>query len=409
VNGREDLTGSLAADILDEIVAEALAERAWEGRRVLALVPDLSRKAPINRLFRRVFTRIGRDVRALDVLVASGTHRPMRPAEIAERIGGPFPGVGLAAHVFDDPAELTTVGAIPGTELAALTDGLFRDDLPVTINRRVFDYDTVLILGPVSPHEAAGFSGGNKYLIPGIAGPEVISAFHWLAAVITNLRVNGVKENPVRQVIDRAASLVGVDVVCFSFVVREDGGLGCLYAGSPQAAWSCAADYSGAYHIRYLPRRYELVVGLAPPYLDDLWVGGKVMYKHEPILEDGGELIIYAPHIRELSHTHGEKIRQVGYHVRDYYLKQWDRFSGHSLLVLAHSANVRGVGEFVDGLERPRVRVTLATGIPEAVCREVGLGYRDPGHLDIDSLRHRETEGILVVDRAGQTLYRLAS
>lgn len=409
VTGREDTMASLSEDALDEIFAEALARRSWRGQRVLVLVPDGTRKAPIDRLFRRVVAHIGHAVKTLDVLVASGTHRPMRPEEIVQRIGGPYPGVGPMAHVFDDTAGLTTVGTIPGEELAALSDGLFREDLPVTINRRVFDYDCVLILGPVSPHEAAGFSGGNKYLIPGIAGGEVISAFHWLAAVITNPRVNGVKDNPVRRVIDRAAGLVGADVMCFSFVVRDGGGLGCLYAGPPEAAWARAADYSALYHIRYMPRSYRLVIGLAPAYLDDLWVGGKVMYKHETILEDGGELVIYAPHIRELSHTHGERIRQVGYHVRDYYLKQWDRFRHHPPLVLAHSTNVRGIGEFANGRERPRVRVTLATGIPKALCDEVSLGHRNPDALDIDALRDREDEGILVVEEAGQTLYRLAS
>lgn len=409
VTGTEDATGSLGDETLDAVVREALERRSWRNQRVLVLVPDGTRRAPIDRLFRRVFAYIGCEVRALDVLVASGTHRPMRVDQIVERIGGPFPGVGLASHCFDDPTGLTTVGTIPGEELAGLSDGLFREDLPVTINRRVFDYDSVLILGPVAPHEAAGFSGGNKYLVPGIAGAEVISAFHWLAAVITNPRINGVKDNPVRQVIDRAAALIGIDVLCFSFVVRDDGGLGCLFAGPPEAAWERAVDYSSAYHVRYAPHAYKLVVGVAPVFLDDLWVGGKVMYKHETILEDGGELIVYAPHIHEFSHSHGERIREIGYHVRDYFLEQWDRFSDHPMLVLAHSTNVRGIGEFADGQERPRVRVTLATGIPDDLCRQVSLGYRDPARLDLDALRGREAEGILVVENAGQALYRLAS
>jgi nickel-dependent lactate racemase len=140
---------------------------------------------------------------------------------------------------------------------------------------------------------------------------------------------------------------------------------------------------------------------------DELWVAGKCMYKLEPVVADGGELIIYAPHMREISVTHGHNIEKIGYHVRDYFTKQWDRFRDFPWGVLAHSTHVRGTGTFENGIERPRVQVTVASQIPREVCERINLGYRDPASIDIESFANREHEGILLVRKAGEHLYRL--
>ena len=132
------------------------------------------------------------------------------------------------------------------------------------------------------------------------------------------------------------------------------------------------------------------------------------MYKLEPVVADGGELIIYAPHIHEISVVHGRLIREIGYHCRDYFLKQWDRFKDHPWGILAHSTHVRGVGTYEDGVEKCRVQVTLATSIPESICHEINLGYRDPASINPADFANREDEGILYVPKAGEMLYRLA-
>jgi hypothetical protein len=131
------------------------------------------------------------------------------------------------------------------------------------------------------------------------------------------------------------------------------------------------------------------------------------MYKLEPVVADGGELIIYAPHIREISLTHGHEIRRIGYHCRDYFLKQWDKFKDVPWGTIAHSTHVRGIGTFQDGVEKCRIQVTLATGIPESVCREINLGYRDPVTINPTDFANREDEGILYVPKAGEMLYHL--
>jgi hypothetical protein len=153
-------------------------------------------------------------------------------------------------------------------------------------------------------------------------------------------------------------------------------------------------------------RPFRRVLSIVPEMYDDLWTGAKGVYKMEGAVADGGEVVIYAPHIGEVSYTHGRVIDEVGYHVRDYFLKQWDRFKDYPWGILAHSTHVRGAGTFEDGVERPRIAVTLATRIPRDRCRKIGLGYLDPDTIRIADWENREDQGVKVVHRAGEVLYR---
>src|SRR5258708_26405758 len=105
-------------------------------------------------------------------------------------------------------------------------------DVPVEINAKVFDYDQIIIVGPVFPHEVVGFSGGNKYLFPGVSGPDILNFFHWLGAVVTNPMIIGAKWTPGRKVVDRAGAMVKVDRLCFCMVVEPDKSLAGRVAGT---------------------------------------------------------------------------------------------------------------------------------------------------------------------------------
>lgn len=412
--GRGDARTVLEAREVAAICAESLDGLSLRGKKVLVLIPDHTRHAPIDLFFRVIFDAIGRETKTLDYLIATGTHRAMSTERILNHVGitraehaSTYASVRFFNHEFDNPSALAAVGTLPAAEVAALTGGLFTQDIPITLNKRIFDYDHLILVTPVVPHEAMGFAGGNKYFFPGIAGLSVLETFHWLAAVITNPVVNGVKDTPTRRVIDRAAKLISVPRTCFAFTVNDDEKIACLFAGTPEEAWSRAADCSAELHIRYLDAPRRRILGVTPDIYEDVWVAGKAMYKLEPVVADGGELIIYGPQVKELSFVHGRAIRRIGYHVRDYFVKQWDRFSGEPKLILAHSTNVRGIGSYSGGGEEPRIAVTLATGIPEDVCRSVNLGYRDPRSIDIGSWKAGRGEADMVVENAGQDLYRL--
>jgi nickel-dependent lactate racemase len=404
---------------LDEAAVRALCARelaGWSlrGRRVLAIVPDNTRTAPIDLMFRVLHDEARAAGAAdFDVLIALGTHPPMSEEAIDQRLGltpadraGRYARTRVFNHRWNDPAALVSIGAITEDEVAALSGGRMRERVDVTINRLALAYDLLLIVGPTFPHEVVGYSGGNKYLFPGIAGQQILDMFHWLGALITNPSIIGTKHTPVRAVVDRAAALVPVERKCASLVVEGEALAG-LYLGPPEETWEAAATLSSQVHVVTAARPYRRVLSCAPAMYDELWVGGKCAYKLEPVVADGGEIVIYAPHIREISVVHGRLIREIGYHVRDYFLKQPGRFDQVPRGVLAHATHVKGIGSYEDGVERPRITVTLATGIPEAECRAVNLGYQDFRTIDVSEWKNREDEGLLVVPKAGETLYRL--
>ena len=405
---------TLSADAVRQIVAQSLTLDEFRDQRVLLIVPDATRTAPLPLLFDAVFQTLRTTVKQLNVLVALGTHPPMSEVAICEMLGvspaeraGLFANVQFFNHEWDHPEALVQVGTLTKTDTREISNGLLEEEVPVTINRLIHDYDTLLVLGPVFPHEVVGFSGGNKYFFPGIAGAEILNFFHWLGALISNVGIIGLKHTPVRAVVDRAAAMIPATRRCLAFVVAKDGNLHGLFYGAPESAWDQAANLSSQVHIQWVAKPYQQVLSCAPLMYDELWVAGKCMYKLEPVVADGGELIIYAPHLAHISVTHGKLIEQIGYHCRAYFTEQMARFQEFPRGVLAHSTHVRGAGTFENGVEQCRVRVTLASQISPEMCERINLGYRDPATIDIEAFANREDEGVLLVRKAGEMLYRL--
>jgi len=406
----------LSDEDVGSLIAQALPADEYRGKRVLLVIPDTTRSAPVGLMFKTIFQTIGAVTKHLDIIVALGTHPPMSEEAICGRLDislearrSIYEKVRFFNHEWDNPEALHEIGVIPAKDISDLTGGLFAMDVPVEINKRVYDYDQVIIVGPVFPHEVVGFSGGNKYLFPGIGGPKILNFFHWLGAVCTNPMIIGNKWTPVRKVVDRAGAMVSVEKRCLAMVVAPDKSLAGLFFGTPEAAWDSASELSRKVHITTTPKPFKTVLSCAPAMYDELWVAGKCMYKLEPVVEDGGELIIYAPHVHGISITHGHLIESIGYHCRDYFLKQWDAFKHIPWGVLAHSTHVRGIGTYENGVEKCRIQVTLATGIPEAVCKKINLGYRDPASIKVEDYMNREHEGVLYVPKAGEMLYQLDS
>lgn len=407
-------SGSVTATEVADTVARSCPTEGYRGKRVLLIVPDGTRTAPVGVVFKALHRQIGSVTKSLDVLIALGTHQPMGEAGICARLEiseaerrEQYRGVKFFNHEWNNPAALKLIGTIPADGIRALTEGRFAMDVPVEVNRMLFDYDQVVIIGPVFPHEVVGFSGGNKYLFPGVAGPQILNFFHWLGAVVTNPMIIGNKWTPVRNVVDRAGSMVNVDKLAFCMVVAPNKDLVGLFAGTPEQAWDAASELSRKVHITYKEKPFHTVLSCAPPMYDELWTAGKCMYKLEPVVADGGELIIYAPHLKEICVSHGRHIEEIGYHCRDYFLKQWDRFKHYPWGVIAHSTHVRGIGTFEDGVEKCRVQVTLASRITPEKCKEINLGYRDPASIRMEDFADREDEGVLAVPKAGEMLFHL--
>jgi len=406
--------------VLPDTEVQDLCRRALEGldlggKRILALIPDSTRTAPVGLMFRTLVGLVSRRAAKIDFLIALGTHLPMSQEKILAHLGltaaerrTKYATVDFFNHAWDDPKSLVVVGALSADQMGALSEGRYALQVPVEVNRRLLHCDHLFIVGPTFPHEVAGFSGGHKYIFPGVAGPDIIHFFHWLGALVTNWKINGVKDTVVRRVIDRAVEFIKIPITNFDMVVAREGVKG-LFVGDARRAFSAAADLSAQVHIRYVDRPYRRVLGIAPLMYDDLWTAGKVMYKLEPIVEDGGELIIYAPHVTEVSYAHGKVLDCIGYHCLDYFREQMDKFAGVPGGIMAHSTHVKGLGTYCNGIEKPRIQVTLATGIPEERCRRINLGYLDPRSIRAADWIGREKQGVLLVDHAGEVLHRLKS
>ena len=409
---------TISPERLDAFLSEQLAGLDVDGRSVALVIPDDTRSCPLPQLLRIVHRNLVDRASELVCVIALGTHEYMSPEKIAEwTTGDPgadlaeaYPGMEIVNHEWKDPAMLVGVGRISGERMAELSDGRLSEGSDVLINRRVVEADVKLIIGPVLPHEVVGMSGGNKYFIPGVAQEEFISRTHWVGALITSSHIIGTPAvTPVRAMINEGAAMIPGERYCIAFVVRSHTTeLESVSIGSPEDAWYAQARIGAQTHVEYVDEPMGTVLSVIPDRYHDIWTAAKGFYKMEPAVAAGGEVIIYAPHITEVSQVHTE-IYEIGYHCRDYFVKQWDRFRQVPWGVLAHSTHLRGLGSYdpSTGVEADRVRVTLATGIPREVCEAVNLGYRDPATIDPDEWARRP--GVTVIPDAGEVLYRLRS
>lgn len=410
-------SGQLLSD--DEVrnTLDVLAGQ-FANQRVLVLIPDHTRSLPLPFLF-GVLVDILRNVKQLDFMVALGTHPPLSEESLHKLVGitaeermTTFKHVGLLNHAWDSPSTLVSLGTMEQDEIRQIAGANWHSSLPdevdIRINKAVLEYDHVIILGPTFPHEVVGFSGGAKYLFPGISGPDMINATHWLGALAGVVGTIGIKDTPVRAMIHAAASRLQTPLTLIALVV-EGKGLSGLFIGDHVSAWNEAAELSAERHIRWVDKPFQRVLSCAPSMYDELWTGAKAMYKLEPAVALDGEVVIYAPHLDVVSHVHGKYIYEIGYHILPYFLNDWERFKTIPLGVLAHSTHLRGSGVMENGIEKPNVHVILSSKISAEDCVRLNLGYMDPATINIDEWRDSEEEGILYVPKAGEILYRLKS
>lgn len=407
----------ISPEEFDGFVAEQLAAVDVAGKSVVIIIPDDTRSCPMPRILTAVYDGLaGRGAKSLRAVIALGTHEYMEPDEIALWAGGSrdddltarYPEMEIVNHLWKDPAQLVSVGVIPAEKIDELSGGRLKQAADVQINKEVVEADIKIIVGPILPHEVVGVSGGNKYFIPGCAAHELINMTHWVGALITSAKMIGAPGiTPVRAMINEGASLIPGEKYCLAFVVRAYSDvLESASFGSPEEAWAEQARVTAISHIEYVEEPFKNVIAEIPERYHDIWTAAKGFYKTEPAVADGGEVIIYAPHITEVSEAH-EEIYQIGYHCRDYFVKQWEQFKDIPWGVLAHSTHGRGAGTYdaETGVEECRLTLTFATQIPREVCESINVKYRDP--TEIPALL--ADPNFTVIKDAGEVLFRLES
>jgi nickel-dependent lactate racemase len=400
----------LSEEEVTDFVTSALAGADLDGASVCLVVPDGTRTCPLPLLMSAVRDALAGRARSVTVVIALGTHQGMSEEHLARHLGyspadseATYPGWRILNHESWLPETFTDLGTIGAERMTELTGGLMTD----LINRHVAEADVAIVVGPVFPHEVVGFSGGNKYFFPGVSGQELIDLSHWVGALITSAEMIGTRGiTPVRALVNEAAAMIPARRLALCLVVAS--GTDTLHAaafGTPEEAWAACAEVSAETHVTYRESPVQRVLSIMPTKYEDIWTAAKGFYKLEPIVADGGEVIIYAPHITEISVMHPH-ISEIGYHCRDYFLGQWEQFRGQPWGDLAHSTHLRGQGTWdPEHGERNRVTVTLATGIAEDLVRSVNLNYLDPATVDLAA--YEADPDTFVEPHAGEVLYRL--
>ena len=406
----------LSEEQINQTLHKALAGN-YPNEKLLILIPDHTRTIPLPALFKQL-THLLNDAKQLTFMVALGTHPALNDDQLNKLVGITpqqrheleSRNVRIVNHAWYEEGTLTSIGTLPQAQIQDIAGDRWHHtlggDVDILINKAVLEHDHVMILGPTFPHEVVGFSGGAKYLFPGISGADMINVTHWLGALAGVRGTIGIKDTPVRDMIHAAAKHVPTPITLIALTVVGQGLAG-MFIGNHIQAWQAAADLSSERHIIWVDKPYKRVLSWAPPMYDELWTGGKAMYKLEPALAEGGELIIYAPHLDVVSHVHGKYIYEIGYHVLPYFLNQWDKYKHIPLGVLAHSTHVRGDGTYKNNTEYPRADVTLATKLSPEDCKQLALGYTNPDTLDLEQFKNKEDDGILFVPKAGEMLYKV--
>ena len=420
----ENLKGELTNEQLEEIVKESLKDLS-SIKKVLLIHPDYTRTDFTDKLIPLIYQELkNKGMTKIDSLNAGGTHRAMTEKEIRSKLGlsSQINFNNYYNHEYSNPQKLVTVGQIPASFVAEKTQGQLFQSIPVVVNKLITeDYDFIITLSGTVPHEAAGYAGGLKVFFPGISGPEVIDFFHWAAVIVGIPKIIGSVNNPAREVINKGSFCVFTKIkaptLSFNMVyeekehkVKPKG----LYVGEGFngfiEAYEKAAEASSHLHVIYIDEPLNSVVQVIDKNYDEIWTAGKGSYKLQSpgVMADGGEIIIYAPHI-DCFHSKSEMdfgLRKIGYHCKDYvenYLKSSPEFSRN---IASHVINVRGEGKYnkVTDKEEFLFRVTLATGISKEICDSIGLGYRDPNSI------HQEDfvgPGKLWIQNGGKYLYKI--
>ena len=394
----ENLSGELTDKQLNESVRISLKDYKFV-KKILFIHPDYTRTDFSHRLVPLIFRELKRKgMEKIDFLNAGGTHRLMNETELQKKLGLHIQDdyIHFYNHEFKNPLQLIKAGEISAPFIEKATQGELSQSIPVVVNKLIADdYDLVITLSGTVPHEAAGYAGGLKIFFPGISGPEVIDLLHWTAVLIGIPGIIGAINNPARDVINKGTSYIFNKIKCptlsLIMVFKEkehrvipkglyfgEGMNGCI------EAYKKAAHASSQLHVIYIDEPLNLAVQVIDKNYDEIWTAGKGSYKLQGpgVMAEGGEIIIYAPHI---DCFHSDKkmdldIKKIGYHCKDYVKNYLTSNPGFSRNIASHVINVRGEGKFNqrNGEEKFAFKVTLASGISKEICKSVGLGYRNP-------------------------------
>jgi nickel-dependent lactate racemase len=381
-------TGSVDTDLspqkLRQLLEDSLA-RLGPRNRVLAVPPDQSREhSRAGELTNYAWQFYGDHLRA--VLPALGTHTAMR----ADQLTAMFGDVPHSLfHVHNWRTDVETLGEVPGEFIYEQSEGKLNYAWPAQVNRLISsgNFDLILSIGQVVPHEVIGMANYTKNILVGTGGREGINRSHYLGAVYGMERIMGRAENPVRSVLNYASDhfLRNLPIVyVLTVVARHAGGslaVRGLFIGDDPECFHLAAELSLKVNFEILDEPIQkAVVYLDPQEFHSTWLGNKAVYRTRMALADGADLIILAPGVREFGEdrTIDSLIRKYGYHGTPATLAAVDANTdlANDLSAAAH---------LIHGSSEGRFNITWCPGhLTREEVESVGFRY-----ADLDTMIHR--------------------
>ncbi len=309
----------LRAEDLKKGLFEALTKLGAR-KKVLAIPPDYTRFPSHAGMLTRFAWQFYRE-RLTEVLPALGTHAAMSEGEIRSMFGD-MPLNLFRVH--DWRNDIVTLGEVPSEFIHQQSEGKLNYSWKAQVNRRLVDgnYDLILSLGQVVPHEVIGIAGHNKNVFVGTGGQEGINKSHFLGAVYGMERIMGRADNPVRRVLNYAADHFAkhLPIIYVLTVVAQgpDGQLIVrgLYVGDDMECFNLAAQLSLKVNFQILDEPLKkVVVYLDPSEFKSTWLGNKSIYRTRMAIADGGELVVLAPGLKEFGEDRhiDALIRKYGY------------------------------------------------------------------------------------------------
>ncbi len=362
---------------LSSILTDVLA-KIGDKKKVLALPPDITRAhSKAGEITAMLYDYYGEKL--TDIMPAIGTHAPMSDDEINRM----FPGV--PREIFRDHRwrkDLATLGTVPADFVRDQTEGKIDFDWPAQVNSLLAEggHDLIVSVGQVVPHEVIGLANYNKNIFVGTGGQEGINKSHFIGAVYGMEKIMGRADNPVRAVLNYASEKFGTSLpllYILTVVGRDSNGalpIRGLYIGDDHECFYKAAELSLEVNFTMLEKPIKkAVVYLDPEEFRSTWLGNKSIYRTRMAIEDGGELIVLAPGVKEFGEDaeNDRIIRRYGYlateEVLDCTAKNKDLQD--NLGVAAH---------LIHGSPEKRFNVTYCPGhLTQQEIESVGYTYAD--------------------------------
>ena len=288
------------------LLASALQQVGRPLRRVLLLPPDQTRlNSNAGEICRILLALLGPEAQ-VDIMPALGTHAAMTSDDLRLMFGPEIPLAKFRVH--DWRRDLRHVGDIPGAKLREWSEGRIDYDVRIEVNKILFaEYDLILSIGQIVPHEVAGMANYTKNVLVGAGGADVINKSHFLGAVYGMERIMGRADTPVRRLLTYGAEkfLGSLPILYILTVMAKDAGTGQmamrgLYVGDDMATFAAGARLSQQVNLDLLEKPLrKVVVYLDPAEFRSTWLGNKAIYRTRMAIADGGELVVLAPGLRE--------------------------------------------------------------------------------------------------------------